>query len=117
MTASKNALVSARVLNIFQLPAMIGCLIFLAPGPPAGPLSVQLFDQASAGPPMPSFVRTSTPGNFWPDRNSREAPPPVEMCVIFDSTPDWATAAAESPPPTMENAFESATARAIAKVP
>jgi len=23
------------------------------------------------------------------------------MCVIFDSIPDWATAAAESPPPTM----------------
>src|SRR5262245_11687004 len=63
------------------------------------------------------FVNASTPGSFWPDRNSRDAPPPVDICVIFDSTPDCATAAAESPPPTIENAFDSATARAMAKVP
>jgi len=37
--------------------------------------------------------------------------------VIFDSIPDCATAAAESPPPIIEKAPESATARAIAKVP
>ena len=90
----EEARVSARVLNIFQLPAMIGCRISL-------PLSVS----------------TSTPGSFWPERNSSDAPPPVEICVIFDSMPDCATAAAESPPPTIENAFDSATARAIAKVP
>src|SRR5207237_7295454 len=62
-------------------------------------------------------VRTSTPGNFRPERNSNAAPPPVEMWLIFDSTPACATAAAESPPPTIENAFDPATARAIANVP
>src|SRR5207247_10923363 len=84
--ASKNALVSGRVLNIFQLPAIMGRLIYL-------------------------FVSTSTPGSFCPDKNSSDAPPPVEMCVILDSTPAWATAAAESPPPTMEKEWESATAQ------
>jgi hypothetical protein len=39
------------------------------------------------------------------------------MWVIFDSIPDCATAAAESPPPMIENAFDSATARAIPNVP
>ena len=43
----------------------------------------------------------------------------MEIWVIFDSTPDCATAAAESPPPTIENEFDSAidslnTARSLA---
>src|SRR5438876_9115684 len=68
-------------------------------------------------PPMPLSVSTSTPGSFCPDKNSKDAPPPVEICVILDPTPDCATAAAESPPPTIEYAFQSATACAIANVP
>jgi hypothetical protein len=27
----------------------------------------------------PSLLRASMPGNFFPSRNSREAPPPVEI--------------------------------------
>src|SRR6266567_6833387 len=33
-------------------------------------------------------VRASTPGSLRPPRNSREAPPPVEMCEILSATPD-----------------------------
>src|SRR5690348_13610464 len=62
-------------------------------------------------------VSASTPGSFIPERNSRVAPPPVEMWLIWDSTPDLATAATESPPPTMLRAEESATACAMARVP
>src|SRR5579864_8660215 len=32
------------------------------------------------------FVSASTPGNFLPSRNSSDAPPPVEMCVILSAT-------------------------------
>src|SRR5580698_5541455 len=66
------------------------------------------------------FVSASTPGSFSPAKNSREAPPPVEMCEIFEATPLCSTAATESPPPTIEVApatEAAATARAIAKVP
>src|SRR5207253_4061182 len=65
-------------------------------------------------------VRASTPGSLRPPRNSRDAPPPVEMCEILSATPDWCTAATESPPPTMDVAPESvaaATAFAISSVP
>lgn len=31
-------------------------------------------------------VSASTPGSFFPSRNSSEAPPPVEMCVILSAT-------------------------------
>ena len=62
-------------------------------------------------------VSASTPGNFRPERNSSEAPPPVEMWEIFSATPALWTAATESPPPTMETADEAATARAMASVP
>src|SRR5262249_26590661 len=47
-------------------------------------------------------VSAATPGNTWPERNSSEAPPPVEMCVIRSSRPACATAATESPPPTTD---------------
>src|SRR5262249_51377703 len=33
------------------------------------------------------FVKASTPGSDLPARNSSEAPPPVEMCVILSATP------------------------------
>src|SRR6267142_84072 len=48
------------------------------------------------------LVSASTPGSLRPPRNSREAPPPVEMCEILPATPDWWTAATASPPPTIE---------------
>src|SRR6266446_4641426 len=66
------------------------------------------------------LVSASTPGNLRPPRNSSEAPPPVEMCEIFPATPDWCTAATESPPPPIDVAPESvaaATAFAISSVP
>src|SRR5258706_6571815 len=47
-------------------------------------------------------VSASTPGSFLPSRNSSEAPPPVEMCVILSATPAAFTADTESPPPTIE---------------
>src|SRR5215469_3057633 len=34
-------------------------------------------------------VSASTPGSFLPSRNSRLAPPPVEMWVIWSATPAW----------------------------
>ena len=52
-----------------------------------------------------------------PPRNSSEAPPPVDMCVIRSATPALATAATESPPPTMLAPLTAATARAMAIVP
>src|SRR5580658_11290415 len=66
------------------------------------------------------LVRASTPGSLVPPRNSREAPPPVEMWEILLEVPDWWTAATESPPPTMEVAppdVAAATALAISSVP
>ena len=58
------------------------------------------------------------PGSFLPSRNSRLAPPPVEMwpnCV--SSNPRMRTAAAESPPPTTDSPETSVRACAIARVP
>src|SRR5579859_652063 len=63
-------------------------------------------------------VSASTPGSFLPSRNSSDAPPPVEICVILSAIHDWWTAATESPPPTMEIAERfPATAWAILIVP
>ena len=45
------------------------------------------------------------PGKSFPSKNSSEAPPPVEMWVNLSSTLNLATAAAESPPPTMVITF------------
>src|SRR3990172_27472 len=52
----------------------------------------------------------ATPGRVRPSRNSREAPPPVEMWVIRSARPACLTAATESPPPMTLVAPESATA-------
>src|SRR5208337_3264216 len=63
-------------------------------------------------------VSASTPGSFFPSRNSSDAPPPVEMWVILSATFAAFTAATESPPPTMEVAPAlSATACATLNVP
>ena len=71
--------------------------------------AVHHFDQASS--------RAAKPGRIFPSNISKEAPPPVEICVILSASPDWFTAAAESPPPTMVVAPLSATASAKPKVP
>ena len=60
----------------------------------------------------------SIPGNFLPCKNSNEAPPPVDICVILSANPDFSTAAAESPPPIIVVASSnSASAFAIEFVP
>src|ERR1700728_1332758 len=96
LNAAENWRVSGCVLYIFQLPAMTGR---------------RMKDYRS-----PS---ASTPGSFSPARNSRDAPPPVEMWEIWLATPERSTAAAEAPPPTMEvapAAVAAATARALTNV-
>ena len=69
---------------------------------------------AFAGPPelLRPYLssRQAMPGSSKPSRNSREAPPPVEMWVILSAKPSCSQAAAESPPPTMVTASESARA-------
>ena len=62
-------------------------------------------------------LRAAIPGSSRPSRNSREAPPPVEIWVILSAKPNFSIAAAESPPPMIEIAPESATAVATAIVP
>ena len=59
----------------------------------------------------------ATPGSSFPSRNSKEAPPPVEICVILSPYPRMFTAAAESPPPMIVVASVSANAFATASVP
>ena len=82
---------SSTVLCIFQLPAMNG---------------VRATTQS-----------TSRPGSFLPSSSCSEAPPPVDMCVIWSSSPNCASAAALSPPPTTVTASVAATASATARVP
>src|SRR5215813_7947434 len=62
-------------------------------------------------------VRAATPGSVRPSRNSRKAPPAVEMYPILSLTPAALTAAMVSPPPITLNAGAEATARAMATVP
>ena len=57
-------------------------------------------------------LAATTPGKSFPSRNSSEAPPPVEMCVILSPKPRLFTAAAESPPPMIVVASVSAKALA-----
>src|SRR5690606_42121697 len=60
----------------------------------------------------------SNPGRLLPSRNSRLAPPPVEMWPKSSSlNPNALTAAAESPPPTTEKPSDSTSARATVRVP
>src|SRR5512141_2139203 len=61
--------------------------------------------------------RATTPGSGLPSRNSSDAPPPVDTCVIFLATPAFLTALALSPPPMTVVAPESARIFAIANVP
>src|SRR5690554_5264844 len=64
-----------------------------------------------------SQPNTSSPGRRLPSRNSRLAPPPVEMWPNWPSVkPSARTAAAESPPPTTESPSTSVSAAATALV-
>src|SRR5262245_61839197 len=56
-------------------------------------------------------------GNGVPSTYSRNAPPPVETCVIFSARPNSSTASAVSPPPTIVTALDAASASATARVP
>ena len=62
-------------------------------------------------------IKHSIPGNFFPSKNSKDAPPPVDICVILSSKPAFFTAAAESPPPIIVVASISANTFAISLVP
>src|SRR5512137_479111 len=59
----------------------------------------------------------TNPGRSRPSSISRDAPPPVEIWVIWFASPAWLIAATESPPPIMEIALLAATAFAIPIVP
>src|SRR3546814_745100 len=59
----------------------------------------------------------ATAGSVLPSRNSRNAPPPVEMYETSSAMPYLSTAARVSPPPAMEKAFAAAMARARVSVP
>ena len=59
----------------------------------------------------------STAGSFLPSKNSKNAPPPVEIYDTLSLMPYLSIAARVSPPPAIENALESAIAFAIARVP
>ncbi len=41
-----------------------------------------------------ALFAAATPGRSFPSKNSKEAPPPVEICVILSPKPSWFTAAA-----------------------
>src|SRR6185437_3592136 len=58
-----------------------------------------------------------TAGSSLPSRNSRNAPPPVEMYDTWSAMPYLSTAARVSPPPAIENALDAAIARASVSVP
>src|SRR5690606_1745417 len=65
----------------------------------------------------PRASSAATAGRVLPSRNSRNAPPPVEMYDTLSAMPYLSTAASVSPPPAMENAAESAIALARVRVP
>src|SRR5205823_9274054 len=98
--AEKKARVSARVLYIFQLPAITRRRMQTSRNKKEkdltrrtqrtqrcrrSPGKIELNHPSSA---LYLLVRASTPGSLRPPRNSREAPPPVEMCEILSATPD-----------------------------
>src|SRR5271157_5720094 len=56
-------------------------------------------------------------GQFLASKNSSDAPPPVETCVICFATPAFFTALAESPPPITVVAPDAASNFAMANVP
>ena len=93
--------VSDGVLFIFQFPAMTAFLSCLFIFSISFPIKI---GQVTAHPNCYySFsIRQAIPGNSNPSINSKDAPPPVEICDICFANPSFSTAAAESPPPMME---------------
>src|SRR5690606_40104813 len=59
----------------------------------------------------------ATAGSVLPSRNSRNAPPPVEMYPTRSPMPNFAMAASVSPPPGIEAAGDSAIPGAVAPLP
>ena len=45
--------------------------------------------------------KAAIPGKTLPSSNSKLAPPPVEIWLIWSAKPTFSTAATESPPPIM----------------
>src|SRR6266436_4966309 len=116
----KNARVSASVLYIFQLPAITRRRMSEPPEEERLNTEHTESEETTERSGVHLLVRASTPGSLRPPRNSREAPPPVEIWEILLATPDWWTAATESPPPTIEIAppfVAAATALATSSVP
>ena len=89
-SSTQNSAVSAWPLYIFQLPAI----------------------STSSPPGLPRL-----PGNSFPSRSSRAAPPPVEAQSTRSSSPSSVSARIESAPPTTVYPSASATASATAFVP
>ena len=100
-SSSANFLVSLAVLFIFQLPAMMVLrylrfmavflsyfsLYFHVEGAEPPPRVILLLLVQQTGHAGRSYLssRQATPGSSLPSRNSREAPPPVEMWVILSA--------------------------------
>src|SRR5713226_4497172 len=59
----------------------------------------------------------ANPGRSPASRTSRDAPPPVEIWLIWWARPGWVRAATVSPPPTTLKVVVAATASAKARVP
>src|SRR5262249_42960257 len=77
----------------------------------------RVFGGAHHQPPRHASSIWSRAANGVPSTYSRNAPPPVETCVIFPSSPNASTASAVSPPPTTVTALDAASASAMASVP
>src|SRR5260370_2971383 len=84
----KNARVSASVLYIFQLPAITRRR--MSKPPEKERFNTEYAESAEITEESGDHlsVRASTPESLRPPRNSREAPPPVDMCDIVSATPD-----------------------------
>ena len=66
---------------------------------------------------MLEFIKEVTPGNSLPSKNSKDAPPPVDTCVILSSKPILDTASTVDPPPIIVIACVFTILVAIAFVP
>ena len=64
-----------------------------------------------------STIRAVTPGNVLLSKNSRKAPPPVEMYEIPSRPPELSIAEIVSPPPATEKALLSFIDFPNARVP
>ena len=114
-SSSMKGLISEASMFIFQLPAItvLRYFLFICISPFREELSYSRWSLPFWGRHLRSSYlssRQATPGSSLPSRNSRDAPPPVEMWVILEAKPSFSTAAALSPPPTMVTASLSTRA-------